>query len=65
MKSTGASQGLGSLIIQRQAAIDVAGVFSVLFYLSAIGIVLDAVLRGIARRYAFWSHRASAAEQPN
>jgi NitT/TauT family transport system permease protein len=59
----GASQGLGSLIIQRQAAIDVPGVFSVLFYLSAIGIVLDAVLRAIARRYAFWSHRASAAEQ--
>ena len=61
----GASQGLGSLIIQRQAAIDVPGVFSVLFYLSAIGIVLDAVLRAIARRYAFWSHRASAAEQSN
>ena len=40
----GASQGLGSLIIQRQAAIDVPGVFSVLFYLSAIGIVLDADL---------------------
>lgn len=59
----GASQGLGSLIIQRQAAIDVPGVFSVLFYLSAIGIVLDAVLRAIARRYAFWSHRAAAAEQ--
>jgi NitT/TauT family transport system permease protein len=55
----GASQGLGSLIIQRQAAIDVPGVFSVLFYLSAIGIVLDAVLRLIARRYAFWSHRAT------
>jgi NitT/TauT family transport system permease protein len=61
----GASQGLGSLIIQRQAAIDVPGVFSVLFYLSAIGIVLDAALRVIARRFAFWSHRASAAEQSN
>jgi len=60
----GASQGLGSLIIQRQASIDVPGVFSVLFYLSAIGIALDAALRFIAHRYAFWSHRASAAEQP-
>jgi NitT/TauT family transport system permease protein len=59
----GASQGLGSLIIQRQASIDVPGVFSVLFYLSVIGIVLDAVLRFAAHRYAFWSHRASAAEQ--
>ena len=61
----GASQGLGSLIIQRQAAIDVPGVFSVLFYLSAIGIVLDAIVRGIAHRYAFWAHRAFAAEQSN
>jgi NitT/TauT family transport system permease protein len=61
----GASQGLGSLIIQRQAAIDVPGVFSVLFYLSALGIILDAVLRAIAHRYAFWSHRASAVEQSN
>jgi NitT/TauT family transport system permease protein len=61
----GSSQGLGSLIIQRQAAIDVPGVFSVLFYLSAIGIAFDAVLRGIARRYAFWSYRASAADQSN
>jgi NitT/TauT family transport system permease protein len=58
----GASHGLGSLIIQRQAAIDVPGVFSVLFYLSAIGIALDAGLRLIARRYAFWSHRAAAAD---
>jgi NitT/TauT family transport system permease protein len=59
----GASQGLGSLIIQRQASIDVPGVFSVLFYLSIIGITLDAVLRSIAKRYAFWSHRASATGQ--
>jgi len=59
----GASQGLGSLIIQRQASIDVAGVFSALFYLSAIGIVLDAILRAIAHRYAFWSHRASTIER--
>lgn len=61
----GASQGLGSLIIQRQASIDVPGVFSILFYLSAVGIVLDFALRGIAHRYAFWSQRASAAEQSN
>ena len=61
----GASQGLGSLIIQRQASIDVPGVFSVLFYLSVIGITLDSALRSIAKRYAFWSHRASAAGQSN
>jgi NitT/TauT family transport system permease protein len=32
----GASVGLGSVIIQRQAAVDVAGVFSVLVYLSVM-----------------------------
>ena len=52
----GASEGLGSLIIQRQGAIDVAGVFSVLAYLSAMGIALSIVIRIIARRYAFWAH---------
>lgn len=51
----GASQGLGSVIIQRQASVDVTGVFSVLFYLSAMGIIMSVVLRMIARHYAFWS----------
>jgi NitT/TauT family transport system permease protein len=51
----GASQGLGTLIIQRQAAIDVAGVFSVLIFLSVMGIVLNLLLRLIARRYVFWA----------
>ncbi|MGH7090365.1 MAG: ABC transporter permease [Stellaceae bacterium] len=61
----GSSQGLGSLIIQRQAGIDVPGVFSILFYLSVVGVILDSALRAVARRYAFWSHRGSGAEQPN
>lgn len=51
----GASQGLGSVIIQRQAAVDVAGVFSVLFYLALMGTVLSLALKLIARRFAFWS----------
>jgi NitT/TauT family transport system permease protein len=54
----GSARGLGSLVIQRQAAIDVAGVFSVLFYLSVMGIALNLILRSIARRYAFWSQRS-------
>jgi NitT/TauT family transport system permease protein len=58
----GSSHGLGSLVIQRQAAIDVAGVFSVLFYLSVMGIALNLILRVIAKRYAFWSHREDAGE---
>ena len=58
----GSSRGLGSLVIQRQAAIDVAGVFSVLVYLSVMGIALNLILRSIAKRYAFWSHRSDAGE---
>jgi NitT/TauT family transport system permease protein len=58
----GSSRGLGSLVIQRQAAIDVAGVFSILFYLSVMGIVLNLILRSIAKRYAFWSQRSDAGE---
>jgi NitT/TauT family transport system permease protein len=59
----GASLGLGSLVIQRQASIDVAGVFSVLIYLSAMGIALNYILQAIARRFTFWSHRADSAER--
>jgi NitT/TauT family transport system permease protein len=51
----GASSGLGSLIIQRQSAIDVPGVFSVLIYLSLMGIILNIALRIFTRRFAFWS----------
>jgi NitT/TauT family transport system permease protein len=58
----GSSRGLGSLVIQRQAAIDVAGVFSILFYLSVMGIALNLILRSIAKRYAFWSQRSDAGE---
>lgn len=50
----GASLGLGSLVIQRQASIDVAGVFSVLFYLSFMGVALNLALRWVARRWVFW-----------
>lgn len=56
----GASQGLGSLILQRQGAVDVAGVFSVLLYLSIMGLTLNFTLRKIARRYAFWSRLSEA-----
>jgi NitT/TauT family transport system permease protein len=57
----GASQGLGSVIIQRQASVDVTGVFSVLFYLSAMGVLMSVALRIVARRYAFWSDTSSQA----
>jgi NitT/TauT family transport system permease protein len=52
----GSSLGLGTLIIQRQGAVDVAGVFSVLFYLSVMGVVLNVLVKACAKRFAFWSH---------
>jgi NitT/TauT family transport system permease protein len=51
----GASKGLGSLIIQMRFAMDVAGVFSVLVILAAIGITLHLVMQFISRRMAFWA----------
>jgi NitT/TauT family transport system permease protein len=51
----GASQGMGSLIVQRQSAVDVAGVFSVLIYLSIMGLSLNLVLKLVTRRYVFWT----------
>jgi NitT/TauT family transport system permease protein len=51
----GASEGLGSVIIQRQASADVAGVFSVLIWLSLMGVCLNLVIRFFARRYTFWA----------
>lgn len=51
----GSSVGLGSLIIQRQAVVDVAGVFSVLFYLSVMGLVMSMGVKAIADRLTFWS----------
>jgi NitT/TauT family transport system permease protein len=50
----GATNGLGVLIIIRQGAIDVAGMFSVLIYLAFMGVALSAVLRWVAGRYTFW-----------
>jgi NitT/TauT family transport system permease protein len=50
----GSSAGLGVLIIQRQGTVDVAGVFSVLVYLSLLGLVLNAVLTWVKRRLIFW-----------
>jgi NitT/TauT family transport system permease protein len=57
----GSSVGLGTLIIQRQGAVDVAGVFSVLFYLSLMGVGLNVILKLCARRFAFWGHQESNA----
>lgn len=51
----GSSVGLGSLIIQRQATVDVAGVFSALTYLSAMGLVLSLAMKIVSDRMTFWT----------
>jgi NitT/TauT family transport system permease protein len=50
----GSSVGLGVMIIQRQGTIDVAGVFSVLIYLSLLGLGLNACIIGLKRRLIIW-----------
>jgi NitT/TauT family transport system permease protein len=57
----GASQGLGSLIVQRQSSVDVAGVFSVLIYLSLMGLALNFILSLITQRFVFWTESSRAA----
>ncbi|MCO5066686.1 MAG: ABC transporter permease [Rhizobiaceae bacterium] len=49
----GASVGLGSIIVQRQASIDVAGVFSVIIILSLMAVILTWLLRLVQARYRF------------
>ncbi len=50
----GASRGLGALIIQRQSAMDVAGVFSVLVVLSVVGIILSMIIKALSKKLVFW-----------
>ncbi len=59
----GSSRGLGSLIIQRQSAADVAGVFSVLLYLTLMGLFFHAVLRLVGQRCTRWARTETAARQ--
>jgi len=57
----GSARGLGSLIVQRQATMDVVGVFSVLVILTVIGICLNRAARLVGRRLAFWSESENSA----
>jgi NitT/TauT family transport system permease protein len=51
----GASKGLGMLIVMRQGSIDVTGVFSILIFLSLLGIALNLILKAVAAPYIAWS----------
>lgn len=55
----GASVGLGSLIVQRQANIDLPGVFSVLIYLSVMGLILSLIVQGFTRHFMAFSRLGS------
>lgn len=56
---TGASQGLGALILQRQARLDIAGVFSAVAFLSLMGVILHSATVLAARKYAGWADQRS------
>lgn len=51
----GSATGLGSLIIQRQAQVDVAGTMSVLIVLSAIGIAFHVLLMLVSKSLTSWA----------
>jgi NitT/TauT family transport system permease protein len=50
----GAQSGLGMLIQSMNFTMDVAGQFSVLFILSAIGLLLNSLVSEVRRRVLFW-----------
>lgn len=55
----GSARGLGSLVIIRQTNIDVAGLFSVLFYLALMGFALHFIVASLGRRYTFWAQSSN------
>jgi NitT/TauT family transport system permease protein len=50
----GAEKGLGMLIQSMNINVDVAGQFSILLILSAIGLVLNGIVAYVRRRLLFW-----------
>lgn len=53
----GGMKGIGVLIIQRQYIMDVASMFALFVILSAVGVVLNAVVKAIERKTVFWTQR--------
>jgi NitT/TauT family transport system permease protein len=54
----GSSNGLGSLVIIRQTNVDTPGLFSVLFFLAAMGSALHFLIDAAAKKFTFWSQSA-------
>ncbi|MFU0504511.1 ABC transporter permease [Pseudaminobacter sp. NGMCC 1.201702] len=57
-ETSGASVGLGKLMLDAQAAFQVPIIFAALLVLSALGILLYAITALIEQRYTGWAHRS-------
>jgi NitT/TauT family transport system permease protein len=55
----GAKSGIGVMILQANFALDLAAVFALLLLLSLTGVWFNLLLRGIERRFCFWSGKAT------
>ena len=54
----GSPNGLGSLVIVRQANVDIPGLFSVLFFLAVMGSALHVIIASLGRKFTFWAQSA-------
>ena len=54
----GGTAGLGILLLNRQSALDTAGVFAVYIILSALGIALSQLVQLAKRKLLFWAPSA-------
>lgn len=52
----GSPHGLGAQIMQRQSSMDVTGVYSILVFLTVIGILLNFAVKATSRRLVFWGN---------
>ena len=59
----GATQGLGVLMESLNFSADVAGVFSILFILSMLGLLLNQAIAALRRRVLFWDASMKAAPE--
>ncbi|HYG85526.1 MAG TPA: ABC transporter permease [Azospirillum sp.] len=56
----GATAGLGTLLMQMNFSLDIAGMFAVLVLLALMGMALHAMVRFLHRRFVFWAEAEKA-----
>jgi NitT/TauT family transport system permease protein len=61
---TGATSGLGMLILSMTYTMDVSGQFSVLLILSVVGLLLNRIVSVVRRRVLFWDPSEKGVEVP-